>query len=337
MPPDLAFSIVHPLQPQALKFLLNVAKYAQTAAAIVEGMKDYGAGSDVSSVVGNLVGSDNHHRLMEESIGNHYAGSMRRDDRMILPERHLGLVQADELAGLDEILDRVALALDEFALDIPLQPAEFEEPDAELPPRLLENTTIAIARDAAFGFIYVANIDLLEAMGAKLVFFSPLANQAVPDCDGLWIPGGYPELHLDALDHASITRESIIAHHSAGKPLLAECGGMMYLTRQITAANGSSGRGCGLLEAECELKQKFQGLGLQRVDYGEGEVRGHAFHHSKLDCRTAPVTHAIRQDGAIGEPVFRSGRTTMTYLHHYFPTCPTTIAGLLSREPLNKS
>jgi cobyrinic acid a,c-diamide synthase len=309
--------------------VLNVAKYAQTAAAIAEGMANYGAGAEITEVVGNLVGSDNHHRLMGESIGELYSGSVRRDDRLVLPERHLGLVQAGEIRGLDKMLDDAAQALDEYEIHISPKSVDFECRDAPSLPKTLEGKTIAIARDAAFSFIYTANTELLKAMGAGLVYFSPLANDALPECDALWVPGGYPELHLEALTHSDRTRKSIISHQKSAKPILAECGGMMYLCDRITAVNGKTGKGCGLLDAKCVMHKRFQGLGPEMVDYGNGVIRGHTFHHSTVLTDIRPSTGALRQNGSEGEAVYRSGRSTMSYLHHYFPSNPLASVKLI--------
>jgi cobyrinic acid a,c-diamide synthase len=100
--------------------------------------------------------------------------------------------------------------------------------DDDVPP-LLDGVRIGVARDAAFSFIYPANLDLLEKLGAEPVFFSPLEQDAIPSVDSLWFPGGYPELHLDRLAANNAMKKAIRAHHDDGKPILAECGGMLYL------------------------------------------------------------------------------------------------------------
>ena len=328
-----------------ITLVMNVAKYAQTAAAIVEGLRNYATESTaghaqgnrneakITSVIGNCVGSDNHHRLLQESVGEDYAGSIRRDERMALPLRHLGLVQAADIAGLDRQLDRAARALDEFGIDVPLQQVRFRADHPIQLPRLLKGRTIAVASDAGFSFIYPANISLLESLGARIVYFSPLNNEPLPRCDAVWLPGGYPELHLEKLSAAQQTKNHLNEHHRNGKPVLAECGGMMAVCQAITGRNGETGSGFGLFDATCTLTGGLQGIGLQKIDYGHGELRGHSFHHSiiePIDPRRAADGFGQKQGGGQGEAFWQSGKLTLTWLHHYFPFNPQAIAALLS-------
>ena len=120
-------------------------------------------------------------------------------------------------------------------------------PEMQATPRLLAGQTVAVARDAAFCFIYAANLDTLRELGAQLAFFSPLANEPVPACDAVWLPGGYPELHTHALANSQTCRDSMKAHVAQGRPLWAECGGMMALTEVLELADGSQHRMAGLL------------------------------------------------------------------------------------------
>ena len=311
--------------------IINVAKFAQTAAAVVEGMEKYGPAVSIDHLIGNRVGSDNHDRLMHEALGERYTGSLRRDDRMTLPERHLGLVPGNEHPDLDHRLDDMVAVLDECRIDPGLREMSFSMENPTLPPEpLLAGKTIAIARDAAFSFIYPANIELLESMGASAVFFSPLANDPVPSCDALWVPGGYPERYLARLTQAGVTRKSMQAFQDAQKPILAECGGMMALCNHIDSRTGERGYGFSLLDAECTMQSGFQSVGLQCVNYGQGEIRGHSFHHSLIHWKSAPSLFCTRQNGERGEAVIQCGNMTLTYLHHYFPSNPKAIAALLS-------
>ena len=197
--------------------------------------------------------------------------------------------------------------------------------------------TIAIARDKAFSFIYPVNLKILESMGASLVYFSPLANQPVPPSDALWLPGGYPELYLSKLAKADRTRSSIINHRQSLKPVLAECGGMMYLCNSITDQQGNIGKVCGLFDAECEMQSRFQSVGLQAVDYGQGEIRGHCLHHSKITSQIGATTYGIRQDGSQGEAIYRQNNMTLSYMHHYFASNPSAIADLFGRTEVHRT
>ena len=314
-----------------VSLIIDAAKFAQTTAAIVEGLSQYGVGANIEAVVGNKIGSDNHDLLLRETIGEKYAGSIRRDPRMLVPERHLGLVQAADIDGLDRQLDLAAEALAEFNISIPLSPVLFEKPVREgKADQLLQGKTIAIARDAAFSFIYPVNIEVLESMGALLVYFSPLANEHVPPCDALWLPGGYPEIHLAKLAEANATRASIIAHYQSQKPILAECGGMMYLCNSITDRHGTIVEACGLFDAKCEMQTRFQSVGLQSVDHGQGEIRGHSLHHSSLITVASADRYSTRQDGSQGEAVYHLNKMTLSYMHHYFASSPAASAALFT-------
>ncbi len=337
--------------------VMNVAKYAQTAAAIVEGLKNYRTEqaqgqteenqeenqegnqeenqnqAKITAVIGNCVGSDNHDRLLRESVGEDYAGSIRRDERMELPHRHLGLVQAADIEGLDRQLDHAARALDEFGIDVPLRQVGFRAVRQIQPPALLAGRTIAVACDAGFSFIYPENISLLESLGACIVYFSPLNDEPLPRCDAVWLPGGYPELHLQKLSGAQRVKSRLHEHHRIGKPILAECGGMMAACHAITGKDGETGAGFGLFDSTCTLRGKFQSVGLQKIDYGYGEIRGHSFHHSTLepiDPDRVADGFGQKQDGGQGEAFWQSGKLTLTWLHHYFPSNPQAIAALFS-------
>lgn len=310
--------------------IMNVAKFAQTAKVIVAGLAQYGDGAQIHSVVGNLVGSDNHHRLMVEAIGEAYAGSIRRNKALHLPERHLGLVQALEVADLGKRLGDAAAVLEQSELQLRLSEVVFE--DSTSPPisKLLNGKLIAIAKDAAFSFIYPNNITSLQQLGAKVVYFSPLNNEAVPQCDALWLPGGYPELHLEALSRADHTQGSIIALEEQGKPILAECGGMMVLCQSITDVKDNKFSTFGLFDVHARMCTRFQSIGLQSVEYKAGVLRGHSFHHSKLETLNQAVLMATKQDGSMGEAVFQVNRATLSYLHHYFASNHSATAALFS-------
>jgi cobyrinic acid a,c-diamide synthase len=254
--------------------------------------------------------------------------ALPRDGALSLPERHLGLVQALEQPGLDAQLDAWA-----DAWDAALRPglafsdvAFHAEPEPRLPPRL-QGQRIAIARDAAFGFIYPANVDVLHALGAQLCFFSPLAHEALPDCDALWLPGGYPELHAATLAAHPTLAAALAAHAAADKPLLAECGGMLALLDELTDASGQTHRMAGLMPGRAQVQQRLAALGLQAISWPEGPLRGHTFHYSTLDTPLQPVARATNPNpGRAAEALYQQGSLRASYVHHYFPSNPEAIA-----------
>lgn len=193
---------------------------------------------------------------------------------------------------------------------------------------------IAIARDAAFSFIYPANLDQLEALGAELAFFSPLADEPVPDgSHALYLPGGYPELHAARLAANATAARSIAAHVAAGRRVVAECGGMLYLSDALTDADGVTTPMLGLVPGHATMQRRFAALGMQTLATRFGAMTGHTFHYSRLATPLAPVAAATRpDDGAAGEPVYRHGPIVATYLHAYWPSNPRAAAALFAGD-----
>ncbi|PAU88985.1 cobyrinic acid a,c-diamide synthase [Pseudomonas sp. WN033] len=306
---------------------------AQTFGAMAHGLASYQADLPFAGVLANKVGSARHGEMLRDCLPPEieWFGALSRDAAVELPSRHLGLVQADELADIDARLDAAADALAASA-DTRLPPAVSFEPVAarNLSP-LLDGVRIGVARDAAFAFVYQANLDLLEALGAKLQFFSPLADSALPAVDSLYLPGGYPELHLDQLAGNTAMAAAIRAHHAAGKPIHAECGGMLYLCQRLTDVQGHSGEMLGLLPATATMQPRLTALALQEVVLPEGSLRGHTYHHSAIECALEPLARGECPNyKRTSEAVWRLGRLTASYIHCYLPGNPQAAAALFA-------
>jgi len=257
-------------------------------------------------------------------------GTLARQEHA-LPERHLGLVLPDEVAELDQLLDALAESIDFDQAAWDALPLLAPSADAPAPlEQLLAGRTIAIARDPSFAFVYTANIELLEAMGARITYFAPLSDEAVPiDADAVYLPGGYPELHGAALQDARHWRASIRAAHARGVPIVAECGGMMALADGLTDKQGKRWEMAGLLPGEVAMQQRLSGLGAHAMPTPQGEIRGHTFHYSLLDTQIAPESHTVKQrTGTQGEAVYRVGSLTASYFHNYLPSNPRAAAAL---------
>ncbi|GFE76283.1 hydrogenobyrinate a,c-diamide synthase [Novosphingobium sp. TCA1] len=312
--------------------VLDGSSMAQTFGALVHGLATYRKDVTLAAVLANRVGSDRHAQLLERGMpgGVQWLGAVPRDDGMGLPERHLGLVQAGEIADLEARIDRAAELLPESALWLP-EPVPFPKPASAAPaPSALAGKRIAVARDEAFGFIYPANLEFLESAGARLAFFSPLRDATLPDCDALWLPGGYPELHLAALSANRAMVEAIRAHFLTERPILAECGGMLYACERLEDAAGTSTPMLGLLPARAAMQKRLVALGMQEAELSGHAVRGHTFHYSRLETALEPIALARTPDGRKGERIFRQGALTASYMHFYFPSAPELIADLLS-------
>ncbi|MFM0672868.1 cobyrinate a,c-diamide synthase [Paraburkholderia sediminicola] len=316
--------------------VISAKAMAQTFGAVAFGLAQFRPQVPFYGVLANRVGSARHAQMLEEALPPElrWCGHIAASDEIALPDRHLGLHQADEIDDLDARLDRAADTVGHTALAELPPPVEFSTPAPEILPRLLDGKTIAIARDAAFSFIYPANIALLEALGAQVAFFSPLANEALPGhADALYLPGGYPELHAATLTSNTRSAASVHAHAAAGKPLVAECGGMLYLLDQLTDTHGVSTPMLGLLPGHATMQTRFTALGMQQIDSLHGPMTGHTFHYSKLNTSLTPLRSATRPQGdAPGEAVYRAGSIVATYMHAYWPSNPAFTAALFHGE-----
>jgi len=176
---------------------------------------------------------------------------------------------------------------------------------------------------------------VLRRLGAEVVPFSPLADAAPPACDAIWLPGGYPELHATRLSHNASMAAAIRAHVDAGKPLLAECGGLLYLLDSLTDLDGRRHAMVGALPGDGTMRKRMAALGLQAIALPEGALRGHSFHYSSLATPLAPIARGTNPNGGhTAEAVYRVGRLTASYIHHYFASNPAAAAALfLPRDP----
>ena len=340
--------------------VVDASAMAGTFGALAYGLQHYQAGLRWAGMLANRVATAHHADLLRQGLRDQalWLGAMpgvqlgdaavKARSAALLPERHLGLIAAHEL---DDALQRLDAAADALA-QTPLgqrawvsddgQPnwqdwcVDFAAPDiGAAQPRLepwLSGRRIAIARDAAFSFIYPANLDCLRAMGAELCFFSPLAGDALPPCDAIWLPGGYPELHAPALHENRQLRDGIAQHMALGKPVWAECGGMLALCDGVTALDGSTQSMWGLLPGQVVMQSRLGGLGMQQLALDAGLLRGHTFHYTRLETAMPVLTRSSRPGAAVqadrGEALYQHGSVRASYFHAWFPSCPSAVAAL---------
>lgn len=310
--------------------VIDAAAMAQTFGALALGLTRYDPRLTFAGVVANRVASPRHAQMLQDSLpmGVPWWGTLAHEAGIALPERHLGLVQAGEIHDLQQRLSLAALGLPDALKTLSALPT-FSPPTTTADPvitRQLAGCRLAIARDAAFSFIYPANLDTLTALGAELRFFSPLAGEPLPACDALWLPGGYPELHLERLSAQGALRTALHQHHADGKPLWAECGGMTYLAQRLISVEGAGAAMAGLIPGEAAVQPRLSALGLQVLDTPWGELRGHTFHYSRLSTSWEPALHARTQRDTQGEAVYRFTGLMASYLHSYFPSNPVATA-----------
>jgi len=312
--------------------VIDGAAMATSFGAIAYGLKHYRPGTPLAAAFANRVGSEYHAGLLRDSLPAdiRWLGHLQRDEDAAMPERHLGLLPAAEIADLSARLDRMADALaSTAAANLPPPVGFADAPRLPLPP-LLAGQTIAVARDAAFCFLYPANLECLQGMGAQITFFSPLADAALPACDAVWLPGGYPELHARTLAANRALWASLTKHVAAGKPLLAECGGTMALFETLVDGEGKAHWMGSLIAGAVTMQKKLVALGLQEMTLaGHTPLRGHTFHYSRAQTPLPPALHAARRQGSgDGEAIWRIERLTASYLHLYFPSNPVATAAL---------
>ena len=325
--------------------VIDAGAMAGTFGALVHGLRTYEEGLPWAGVLANRVASERHGAMLRSALRApaDWLGGLPRGGDFALPERHLGLVASAEM---DDALARIDAAADALAA-IPLgqrAPADLPQVAFDAPPPLpavpclLEGRRIAIARDAAFCFIYPANVAVLEQLGARCVFFAPLAGEPLPDCDALWLPGGYPELHAAALSACDGLRAQLKAHAAQGRPIWAECGGMMALFEELADAEGRVHAMWGLLPGRTVMQRRLAGLGPQQLDLGGALLRGHTFHYSTCQTPLAPHARSARPGSApapdAGEALYVQGNVRASYFHAWFPSSPEAVAQLLSPAPL---
>ncbi|MGZ5052571.1 MAG: cobyrinate a,c-diamide synthase [Methylobacter sp.] len=311
--------------------IIDASGTAQTLGAIAYGLANYRAGLPFAGVLANNVATPHHADLIAQGMPADlgYFGCIMRDSRYVLPERHLGLVQAEEVSDLEARISAAAQAIAATGLANLPEAVEFTAPEQQALPKLLAGIRIGIARDAAFSFIYAANLDLLQAMGAQLVFFSPLADSALPDVDSIYLPGGYPELHLQTLQDNLDMKSALRAHFEESKPIYAECGGMLYLLESLQDKAGNRGEMVGLLPGHAVMQSRLKALGYQAGPTPEGLLRGHTFHYSQIETPLTAAAFGERPHSTTpGEAIYRLKRLTASYLHCYFASNPSAAAQL---------
>lgn len=312
--------------------VLDVSGQSQTAAAVAKGFAGYDPAVHVSGVVLNRLGSARHRRLAGEAIealGLPVVGGILREESLSLPERHLGLVQADEHGDLDAHLDRLA-DMAERSLDIdailslaaPFAPLTGDFSSALRPP----GQRVALAQDAAFTFVYPHVLAHWRAAGAEIVPFSPLADEApAPDCDVCWLPGGYPELHAGALAAASRFKAGM-RRFASTRPVHGECGGFMVLGDGLEDASGTRHAMLGLLGHSTSYARRKVSLGYRQATLREScplgpvgtAVRGHEFHYAQTVEPGNDLPLADLADGEgrpLGPAGGRRGNVSGTFFH----------------------
>lgn len=323
--------------------VVDASACAESIAALVHGFESFDSQLTITGVIFNRVGSDSHYRLLARAVREHcraeVLGGVPRHDDFLVSGRHLGLHMDHDEPLSTERLGRIA---DVMARHVDL--ALLREKGAVLPeisaPEGIRKTApcvrLGIARDAAFCFYYEDNLDILRSAGAELIPFSPLTDSKLPDdLDGLYLGGGYPELHAEALAANRSLREEIGRKAKAGLPIYGECGGFMYLCEALVTAEGTEYPMAGVFPIKTRMHKRLVRLGYRTATvtkntlWPEGaSLFGHEFHYSETDPMPDWVERMYRLDDGRPEG-FCLNNTLAGYMHLHLGSTPEAAAHLV--------
>jgi cobyrinic acid a,c-diamide synthase len=311
--------------------VIDPSGQAQTAAAVAAGLRDFRSGVRLAGVVLNRVASPRHEDLVRRALADAditVFGALPRHAAIDLPKRHLGLVQAEEQKDIDHLIGEAArFIIQHVDLDAVLQSAGnwSAKPASRIANLTPPGQRIALARDAAFSFIYPHMLEAWRAAGAEISTFSPLADEGpVASADVCWLPGGYPELHAARLSANRRFQRALISFAET-RPVHGECGGYMVLGTALTDAEGTSHAMTGLLGLQTSFAQRRMHLGYRLAELAVpipghragARLRGHEFHYSTILAQPdAPLAVVRDATGAtIAETGSRRGSVTGTFFH----------------------
>lgn len=319
--------------------VVDARSMARSAAALVKGFEDFDPQLNFAGVLFNNVGSPSHFRYLQEALDNNVSmpclGGILRNQDISIPERHLGLVTIEDhslghqnVGSLADLVEQ-SIELDALLNALPeLQPVLQESP-ANAP----STVRVGVARDNAFCFYYPENLELLEAWGAEILPFSPLADESIPqDIDGIYLGGGYPELHAATLSANKEMKEQIYNKCRDGMPIYGECGGFMYLCKTLEDLEGKKYPMAGCFEFTCRMSNRLRALGYREVILNRDTIlggpglfaRGHEFHYSQLDTHNLESVYEVRDRAGSNRNVqgFQVNRCLGSYLHLHFLNQP---------------
>jgi cobyrinic acid a,c-diamide synthase len=323
-------------------FVLDASKMAASAAAVVHGFATFDPAVQLAGVIFNKVAGESHYGLLKDALeraGDAVSlGYLPRDEQLRIPERYLGLVTAGECVLSEQAEAHLAGAIEQHVdLDRVLDLARVVacRPESGASPRTTTQVRIGVARDRAFCFYYEDNFDALRAAGADVVEFSPLDHRELPDAvDALYFGGGYPELWAGALAANVDMQAAVRRFIESGRPVYAECGGLMYLAQSILGRDGRGWPMVGALPFGVVMTERLQQFGYVEVtltrDCVLGTagtiVRGHSFHCSRIADVPADISHSYRLRytlaGREDDEGFSVGSVLASYIHLHFRSNP---------------
>jgi cobyrinic acid a,c-diamide synthase len=331
--------------------VVNCESMARSAAAIVKGFQLFSEGPNIVAVIANKVGSEGHFQLVKKAIEQEchipVIGYLKRELDIEMPERHLGLIPSVERGELDPFFHKLGTLVTE-TIDIEklLQLAVAEPLMVSQKPSIFEKkkehiVKIAVAKDAAFNFYYPENLEIMEAKGIEIVYFSPLADEVLPEgADGLYIGGGFPEEFAHDLACNEKAKRSVKEAIENGLPTLAECGGFMYLTESIETMEKEKYEMVGVVPGRIQMQSKLASLGYREIRGQKDNfilenltARGHEFHYSIFHAAERNVPYAYETKGMRGESKegYLLHNLVAGYTHFHFGSCPAMVDNWINK------
>lgn len=321
--------------------VVDARSMARSAGALVHGFATFDPELTLAGVVFNRVGSAAHLHYLEQALSQlkevKCCGGLPREAELAIPERHLGLFTAEDHPLEEKRLEHLAdfleshLDLEGLLASLPVLSFPPETPVASAP----ASVRLGVARDQAFCFYYPENLELLAQFGAELVPFSPLTDRELPEnLHGIYLGGGYPELYAEALATNTEMKRSIAAQAAAGLPIYAECGGLMYLSREIEDLEGRRHPMAGVLPLKVRMLPRLKALGYREITLaGPGllgpagtKARGHEFHYSEIAAELGDLPRLYKITARQGQEVHAEGycinNVLASYVHLHFGSNP---------------
>lgn len=296
--------------------LINAASTAYSVAATIYGFTHFCPDVKVAGVIFNRVASENHFSFLRkacEDVGVECFGYLKKNTALQTPSRHLGLT----LSSREDMNSFIEMAADEVVKNVDVNrileaTSRLEYPKEELKIPVLQNLIVAVARDEAFNFIYPTNLNTFR----KIIYFSPLHDQRLPEADLVYLPGGYPELFAEELSKNIKLRNEIKTFAESGGRILAECGGLIYLCEEIDGE-----KMCGVFPLKATMKDSKLSLGYRTIEFPRVTLKGHEFHYSHIIDPLQEPSIALQKsvkDMSVETPVYRYKNTIAGYTHLYW-------------------
>ncbi len=304
--------------------VLNAKSMAYSAAALLYGFKNFSDRVNIAGVIFNFVASESHYNFLKDAchdVGLEPLGYLPKNTDIEIPSRHLGL-NIDEQYRFDDFADKAADLIEKhididklLSITVRRQPHIEVTKETNVP---LQGLRISVARDAAFNFMYHENIEYLKRIGI-VSYFSPLSDKQLPESDFIYLPGGYPELYLSELSNNRTMQDSIRHYIEAEGKVLAECGGMMYLSSSISDENGTEYPMVNIFDQKATMENMELKLGYRQFKYNGLSLKGHEFHYSSIKSEQQSVVQQYTAKGQVTDTkLLRYKNVIAGYTHLYW-------------------